>query len=108
FNVVARGTATLGYQWYKDGGPLNDGGHLTGTHTATLNVSSAGGGDVGAYSVFVTNGLGSFVQSTSATLSLITDRLITSQPQDLTTNFGATATFSVTATGTAPLRYQWH
>ncbi|HEX2167588.1 MAG TPA: immunoglobulin domain-containing protein, partial [Longimicrobiales bacterium] len=32
---------------------------------------------------------------------------ITSQPQDVQVDAGATATFSVTATGTAPLAYQW-
>ena len=33
--------------------------------------------------------------------------VITVPPHDTTVNFGATATFSVTATGAAPLRYQW-
>jgi uncharacterized delta-60 repeat protein len=33
--------------------------------------------------------------------------VITVPPQDTTVNFGATASFSVTATGDAPLRYQW-
>ena len=32
---------------------------------------------------------------------------ITGQPTDQTVNNGATATFSVTATGTAPITYQW-
>lgn len=32
---------------------------------------------------------------------------ITSQPANATVNAGSTATFSVTATGTAPLTYQW-
>lgn len=32
---------------------------------------------------------------------------ITGQPSDQTVNNGATATFSVTATGTAPITYQW-
>lgn len=32
---------------------------------------------------------------------------ITSQPSDLTLNLGSTASFSVTASGTAPLSYQW-
>src|SRR5881396_2090331 len=32
---------------------------------------------------------------------------ITVQPQSRTNNIGTTATFSVTATGTAPLSYQW-
>jgi len=108
FTVVARGTPTFGYQWYKDSSPLNDGGNLSGTHTATLNVTGVSGADVGSYSVFVTNGVGNFVQSVGASLSLITDPLITAQPQNVTTNFGGTAIFQVTATGTAPLGYQWH
>ena len=33
--------------------------------------------------------------------------IITSPPQSVTNNFGATATFSVTATGAPPLAYQW-
>jgi hypothetical protein len=33
--------------------------------------------------------------------------VITVPPQDTTANFGATAIFGVTATGNAPLRYQW-
>jgi pectate lyase len=33
---------------------------------------------------------------------------ITAQPQDTTNLLGNSATFSVTATGTAPLRYQWY
>src|SRR6202020_394252 len=32
---------------------------------------------------------------------------ITQQPTNLTVNVGSTATFAVTATGTAPLSYQW-
>ena len=32
---------------------------------------------------------------------------ITTQPANQTVNAGQTATFSVTATGTAPLSYQW-
>ena len=56
----------------------------------------------------MTNGLGSFVQSASASLSLQTDPTVSSQPQSLTTNFGATAIFQVTPFGTAPFTYQWH
>ena len=109
FSVVARGTPTLSYQWYKDGvTPLSDGGHIAGANTATLTVSSASGADVGSYSVFVTNGIGNFAQSSSAALSLLTDPIVTNQPQNLTTNFGATATFTVGAGGTAPFHYQWH
>jgi hypothetical protein len=34
--------------------------------------------------------------------------VITSQPQDATVNSGQTANFSVTASGSKPLRYQWY
>ncbi|HXY00822.1 MAG TPA: immunoglobulin domain-containing protein, partial [Candidatus Limnocylindrales bacterium] len=33
---------------------------------------------------------------------------ITTQPQNQTVNFGQTATFSVVASGTPPLSYQWN
>jgi len=109
FTVVARGTPTLSYQWYKDGTtPLSDGGNISGAQTPTLTVSGVSAGDVGSYSVFVTNGVGDFAQSSSASLNLLTDPIITAQPQSMTTNFGGTATFQVTAGGTAPFGYQWH
>src|SRR5262249_46497588 len=42
-----------------------------------------------------------------ATLKVNGPPSITTQPSDRTVNLGATATFSVVATGTAPLSYQW-
>lgn len=107
FTVVARGTPTLSYQWVKDGTTaLNDGGNISGANTATLHVNNISPSDVGSYEVFVTNGLGSFVQSASAQLALA-DPAITSQPQSRTNDFGTTATFSVSVSGTAPFTYQW-
>lgn len=108
FSVTARGTPTLGYQWVKDGTiPLSDGGNISGANTATLHVNSISVGDAGSYEVFVTNGLGSFVQSASAQLTLA-DPAITTQPQSRTNDFGTAATFSVSVSGTAPFTYQWH
>jgi len=109
FSVLARGTPTLSYQWYKDGTtPLSDGGNISGAQTPTLTVSSVSAGDVGSYSVFVTNGVGDFAQSSGAPLSLLTDPIITGQPQSMTTNFGGSATFLVTAGGTPPFGFRWH
>jgi hypothetical protein len=42
-----------------------------------------------------------------ATLTVIDPPVITSQPASSTNNAGTTATFTVVATGTAPLSYQW-
>ncbi len=109
FTVVARGTPTLAYKWVKNGTTiLSDVGNISGSGTATLTVSNIGSGDLGTYAVYVTNGVGSFVLSAPATLSFLTDPTIAAQPQNFSTNFGGTATFQVTAGGTAPFSYQWH
>ncbi|HOC57662.1 MAG TPA: immunoglobulin domain-containing protein, partial [Verrucomicrobiota bacterium] len=64
-------------------------------------------GDAGSYSVVVTNLAGS-VTSSDAVLAVNVPPAITTQPESLTVSQGANATFTVTATGTAPLVYQWY
>jgi hypothetical protein len=56
--------------------------------------------------VVVSNGGGS-VTSDSATLTVKLPPAITIQPSDTTVKAGQTAKFSVHATGTAPLLFQW-
>ncbi len=61
------------------------------------------------FTVVVTNAAGS-VTSNAATLTVNPAPVapsITTQPASQTVTAGQTATFSVTATGTAPLSYQW-
>jgi Immunoglobulin domain/Immunoglobulin I-set domain len=101
FNVVASGTGPLTYQWYKGGVAI--GGATSSTYTTPATVS----GDSGSiFTVTVTNA-GGTVTSTPATLTVNTPPVITSPPANQTVTVGLTATFSVTATGTAPLTYQW-
>jgi uncharacterized delta-60 repeat protein len=104
FSVQAAGTPLLGYQWYRDGVGLEDGGNASGAHTATLTLSNAMGGDSGSYWITVSNALGS-VTSVVATLT-VNDPFITSQPASQAVSLGQTFGFSVAATGTAPA-YQW-
>src|SRR5438552_8761545 len=47
------------------------------------------------------------VTSSVATLTVNSPPTITTQPASRTVTAGQTASFSVTATGTAPLSYQW-
>ena len=54
----------------------------------------------------VSNGGGS-VTSNNATLTVKLPPSITTQPADTTVTAGRTARFTVTATGAAPLSYQW-
>lgn len=99
FVVEAVGTAPLAFQWSKNGKAL------AGQTRPSLDFAKLAPTDAGAYSVRVSNALGSvtgratlrvlvppaFVQPLVATTALVSDRLV------LTTKAG----------GTAPLTYKW-
>jgi hypothetical protein len=107
FGVTVTGTAPLRYQWRKNGtNSLTDGGRVSGATTATLTLSSITPNDAGSYSVVVTNVAGS-ATSSNAVLTVIEPPTIVSQPANRTNTAGTTASFSVTAGGTAPLSYRW-
>ncbi len=103
FTVVASGTAPLSYQWSKGGSAIG------GAASASYTIASAQAADSGSYSVAVVNSLGS-VTSNAVTLTVngtATAPAITGQPSNATIAAGAGATFTVTASGTTPLTYQW-
>lgn len=109
FTVVATGTAPLTYQWRKDNVDLVDSaGHIAGATTATLTITDALLTDAGSYTVVVTNQVTN-VTSAAATLTVnaLVAPSITSGPASQTVTIGDPVTFSVTATGSAPLAYQW-
>jgi hypothetical protein len=100
FTVIVDGTAPLSYQWFFQGAPLAG---RTGTNLV-LNPVQAG--DAGDYRVQITNTFGQIL-SQPATLTVWVPPSISVPPSNQTVNVGANASFSVLATGTAPLRYQW-
>ncbi|HEU5078606.1 MAG TPA: immunoglobulin domain-containing protein [Opitutaceae bacterium] len=65
FSVVAAGSGTLTYQWYRNGVALG------GENSATLNLVNITENDFGSYTVKISNSLGS-VTSAPVTLSLST------------------------------------
>jgi hypothetical protein len=79
---------------------------MTGATNTSLTITNAQTTNAGNYSVVVTNVAGS-VTSSNAVLALLTAPSITIQPTNQTAVQGGNVTFSVTATGTAPLNYQW-
>jgi hypothetical protein len=104
FSVVATGTAPLTYQWFMNG-------TAAGTNSSTYSIAQTTTGQTGAQiHVKVSNATGSTTSNT-ATLTVNpvapTAPTITQQPTNATVTAGQTATFTVTATGTAPLTYQW-
>jgi uncharacterized delta-60 repeat protein len=105
FSVDAVGNGPLTYQWRKDGANLADAGNVAGAATASLSLSNVLRGDAGGYSVVISNAYGR-VTSAVATLTVI-DPVINVQPASQANNAGETVTFSVAATGTEPLSYQW-
>jgi Phosphoesterase family/Immunoglobulin domain/Immunoglobulin I-set domain len=104
FTVVATGTAPLAYQWQKNSTAISG---ATSASYATPATTSADNG--AKFVVVVSNSAGS-VTSNAATLTVnasATAPTITTQPANQTVTVGQTATFTVAATGTAPLSYQW-
>lgn len=100
FSVTATGGA-LAYQWKK--GEVN----VSGATAATLVLSNVQTANAGDYKVMASNLAGS-VTSHAAILTVNLPPAITAQPVSITRNQGASATFSVTATGTGVLNYRWN
>ncbi len=104
FSVTATGTAPLSYQWSQNGSAIS--GATSSSYTTPTETTSASGAQ---FTVVVSNSAGS-ATSNAATLTVNPAPVapsITTQPSSVTITAGQTATFSVTATGTAPLSYQW-
>ena len=99
--MSASGTLPLSYQWRFNGASLAS---QTGTSLALVNVQLT---NAGSYSVVVTNLFG----ATNSANALLTVNgvapAIVSQPVSQVVTVGANAAFSVTASGTPPLSYQW-
>jgi pectate lyase len=105
FNVLASGTLPLGYQWYYNTNTV-----LTNATGSILTLTNVQLSNSGGYLVVVTNSYGSVTSSVAQlTVSAAVAPTIITQPQDQTNLLpGTTATFSVVASGSDPLNYQWY
>ncbi|MGB9067328.1 MAG: immunoglobulin domain-containing protein, partial [Candidatus Acidiferrales bacterium] len=104
FSVAASGTAPLSYQWKKNNTAITGATAASYTTPATTNADNGS-----TFAVVVSNTAGS-ITSNSATLTVTSNPTppgIITQPMNETVSVGLTATFSVAASGTAPLSYQW-
>jgi uncharacterized repeat protein (TIGR01451 family) len=106
FTVSVAGTLPLGYQWLKEGVPLPDGTNISGSHTATLTVAQVQAGDMGNYSVTVSNLYGQVVSS-NATLVANFPPLFLTQPASQTVLAGAVVSFTASVTSSGAIGFQW-
>ncbi len=104
FTVTAIGASPLSYQWRKN---LTV---ISGANAPSYTTPATSITDNGAkFDLIVSNSLGT-ATSNQAILTVNSAPVaptITTQPANQTVAAGQTATFSVVATGTAPLTYQW-
>lgn len=103
FTATAYGTAPLHYQWRAHGT------NLPGANASSYSIAGAQAQDIGNYEVIVSDFSGA-ITSAVTTLTVTGVPLppdITTQPQSQVVNLGSNATFTVAATGSAPLAYQW-
>jgi Putative Ig domain/Immunoglobulin domain/Immunoglobulin I-set domain len=101
FAVGASSPAPLSYYWSRNGSPIAG---ATQSSYTTNNVQLADSGS--QFSCLVSNALGTS-NSISATLTVLAPPAISRPPSPQTVAAGGSATFSVVATGSAPLSYYW-
>jgi len=101
FSVTASGIPPLSFQWNFNGT------NISGATNTSLTLTNVQFNQAGNYAVLVTNAYGSILSSNAVLTVLGLPPSISIQPTNQTAMVGGSATFSVTASGTAPLCYQW-
>ncbi len=103
FTVQASGSPVLTYQWLRNNQPI-DGATSPVYDTPVMQTTDSGS----LYSVMVKNSAGTITSDQVAlTVNVATPPVIVSDLADQSVPFGQSATFSVSATGSNPLSYQW-
>lgn len=100
FSVTATGSGPLTYQWRLNGSDL------PGEVSPLLSIPVVHVDDAGTYTCVVTGACGSET-SPPAVLTVRIPVMITDDPDAAGVCDGGSVSFSVSATGTTPLYYQW-
>lgn len=103
FTVSATGSGSLSYQWRRNGT------NISNANSPIYNLTVTQTGDSGSVFDCVISSEFGTITTTGAVLTVAVTGapVIVVQPSNVSVASGATATFTVTATGDAPLSYQW-
>ncbi|MBR6365551.1 MAG: hypothetical protein IKS10_05595 [Lachnospiraceae bacterium] len=111
FTVAVEGNGTLSYQWQsrKDSSSAWTNSGQSGARSATLSVNAVNGLSGWQFRCIIKDTHGNQVVSNAATItvSLGAAPAITTQPANKTVSAGTVAKFTVAASGTGTLTYQW-
>ena len=102
WTIEANGTAPFTYRWRKDNQDLN------GTNGPTLTINDVNASHWGIYEVFVSNAFGTARSAQPALLLVGQAPVITQQPTTLYAARDTNASFTVSASGSPDLNYQWY
>lgn len=100
FTVSLAGTQPMKLLWLHEGTPI-----ALATNSS-LTLSPVKNSDAGGYQLWASNSFGTFLTD-AAVLTLGERPRITAQPEPQTALVGTSASFTLNATGTPPLSYQW-
>ncbi|MEG1774912.1 MAG: InlB B-repeat-containing protein [Clostridia bacterium] len=107
FTVTVTGTAPFHYQW-QSRSSASAGWVNLGTNSDTLALTNvAFNQNQSQYQCIVSNGFEPAATSRTATLTVNAGVYIITQPEDVTVAVGDSASFSIEASGTMPISYQW-
>lgn len=101
--VTAEGSQPFTYQWYKNGTAIAN------ATSSTYVINSVATTDGATYTATVTNSIDTTTSDTAVltVIAALTPPTISTHPVSQTVTAGNAATFSVTATGSGTLKYQW-
>ncbi len=106
FTIAANGQE-LTFRWRRGTTELADGGHISGVNSPELVISPVSPADAAISYNCVVTGVCASVTSNNVALTVASAPSIQTQPTNRTAAIGASVTFSLIATGTAPLTFQW-
>jgi alpha-tubulin suppressor-like RCC1 family protein len=108
FLTTVSGTQPISFQWYFNNAPLVDGGRISGSTNATLNIAGIQTGDAGSYQLVASNIVGVATSSVAVLTPIILPPVITQQPTNQSVLTGSNVTFTAVVDGTPPYNYQWY